>query len=219
MLKKNSPSPGKTLVILGLGNPGSRYDKTRHNAGFWIIDALAETLSCKLRRVPCKPLSIGLSYPDEGARFARILIVKPQTYMNRSGDVIPWVQSFLRTDQPQDHEPPNIAQQDTIFLVVVDNMDLAPGRIRMKSKGGTAGHNGLKSVSSFLGKNFIPLYVGIGRPGPGETVIDYVLGQPDEPEMFRYGQAIIHAVEGIKRFIKEPEYGLHYINRPTELPE
>lgn len=163
--------------VVGLGNPGSDYAKTRHNAGFWVLQHLADLLGLSFSqalfspyaRAECRLHRLSELWPDLSyAEDAVLSLIKPLTYMNRSGEVFPrlieaWERKSLTVAKP---------------VVVVDQMDLLPGELRFKSKGGTAGHNGLKSLVSFIAEDFYPLYVGIGRPADGIAVVDHVLGTP-----------------------------------------
>ena len=146
------------IILVGLGNLGARFDGSRHNVGFDCIDALARALRCDIRKRPFKPLELGV------CRKNGVVLVKPLTYMNRSGRVIPWL--LRRFSASLDR-----------LVVVVDNMDLPPGEIRMKRRGGSTAHNGLKSIDETLGSSeYTRLYIGVGRPPRGESVIDHVLG-------------------------------------------
>jgi PTH1 family peptidyl-tRNA hydrolase len=148
------------LLIIGLGNPGSVYEKTRHNAGFDLIELLSEQLNLLLQ----KPLFRNYLYSSVLKGNRRIHLVKPLSYMNRSGEILPYLMK-------------KYSLQVENVLIVTDNMDLIPGRVRMKPKGSSAGHNGLKSVMHFLGTGeFYRLYIGIGRPEKESSVVDHVLG-------------------------------------------
>lgn len=178
--KKSAHKVKRSLCILGLGNPGKEYLNTRHNIGFWLADELARHASVRFRKRPFSPYlhariparRIFPQEPAEDLRYDELILVKPLTYMNRSGKVIPYL--FRQFGKPMQ------------FLVAVDNMDLKPGTMRMKKRGGTAGHNGLKSVVHYLDKGFWPLYMGIGRPDKEGAVIEHVLGTAEETEMEHY---------------------------------
>ncbi|GAB6090387.1 aminoacyl-tRNA hydrolase [Spirochaeta dissipatitropha] len=144
-------------VIIGLGNPGSKYINTRHNAGFILADMLCEYYGGRWKKAFLRPFLYAV-FPDP-----EFVLIKPLTYMNRSGSVLPFLQSKFSLDSPDD------------ILVLVDNMDLPCAKARLKKGGSSAGHNGLKSLISSIGDSgFSRLYIGIGR---GEdSVIDYVLG-------------------------------------------
>lgn len=149
-------------LLVGLGNPGLQYAKTRHNAGFWFIDALAQSLQPNTR---FKGL-IGEYFV--GAE--KVYILKPETFMNNSGESVLAVAHFYKI-LPQE------------ILIAHDELDLPPGTIRYKKSGGHGGHNGLRSVITHLGsKEFHRLRVGIGHPGHGgsraEKVLSHVLKKP-----------------------------------------
>lgn len=135
-------------MVVGLGNPGRRYEKTRHNAGFLFIDALSSSYGIELRRKVFDSISIGEGHAPDGSA---IILVKPETYMNLSGKVLPKLFRSYGIDNDR-------------LLVIVDNMDLPLGAIRLKKGGSSAGHNGLKSIFSYVGQSFYRLYIGVGRP-------------------------------------------------------
>ena len=182
----------QSLCIIGLGNPGQ--DEARHNVGFRFVDELARLLGLPLKKKifsPCLCASIlskNIRELEKGANpsqerkvrlqesFTRIILVKPLSYMNRSGIVIPYL---LR----------NYGRK-LRFVVVADNMDLPPGVARLKKQGGNAGHKGLKSIGEYLGGNFCPLYIGVGRPPKGEDVVSHVLGVPNRKEQDQYDKGI-----------------------------
>ncbi|QEN07754.1 aminoacyl-tRNA hydrolase [Oceanispirochaeta crateris] len=148
------------LLIVGLGNPGLKYERTRHNVGFDLIELLSKQLNLFMR----KPLFRNYLYGSLLRGQRRIHLVEPLTYMNRSGDILPGLVKKL-----------SLSAED--IIIVTDNMDLLPGRVRMKPRGSSAGHNGLKSIIHTLGTGeFFRIYIGIGRPGKEESVIDHVLG-------------------------------------------
>jgi PTH1 family peptidyl-tRNA hydrolase len=165
------------LLIAGLGNIGAEYEDTRHNAGFWFVDALARAHSA--------PFSRQAKFFGEVARFAvggePVFLVKPSTYMNRSGQAVSALASFYRI-------PPEA------ILVVHDELDLMPGIAKLKQGGGHAGHNGLKDITARLGSAaFWRLRLGVGHPRTLEleqAVIDFVLHRPSRDDRARIDQAI-----------------------------
>ncbi len=162
----------KKLLIVGLGNPGEQYRETRHNAGFAVIDFLSQRFNISLRKIFLKPVEIGKIQKQD----AEIFLVKPMTYMNRSGDILEYVMKKTGTNLKD-------------FVLVCDNMDLKPGVIRLKKKGSSAGHNGIKSVIDRLETpEFARLYIGVGRSLNGESVVEHVLGcfSPEEQKLFSY---------------------------------
>lgn len=156
-------------VIFGLGNPGPKYERTRHNVGFLVVDALAEKLR-PLRGLPLEAQHFRRvsRFDAEILRMEEAYLVKPLTYMNRSGVTVAAVTHFYR-----------IAADE--LLVIYDDMDLPLGRLRLRERGSSGGHNGIKSIIQQLGTDQFPrLKVGIGRrereDGSGSEAISHVLG-------------------------------------------
>ncbi|MDD2886004.1 MAG: aminoacyl-tRNA hydrolase [Dechloromonas sp.] len=153
-------------LIVGLGNPGTEYAATRHNVGFWFVDQLADTL-----KVALAPQSkfFGLA-----GRAGERWLLQPGTYMNRSGQAVAALANFYK-----------IPAHD--ILVIHDELDLAPGAIRLKQGGGNGGHNGLKDIQAKLGTpDFWRLRLGIGHPrslGLSQQVVDFVLHPPRKEEL------------------------------------
>lgn len=153
-------------LIVGLGNPGPKYSETRHNAGFWFVDDLASQY--RERFLPEK------KFHGEVARIniegRSIWLLKPETYMNRSGLAVVSLASFYRI------LPESI-------LVAHDEIDLKAGTARLKCGGGHGGHNGLRDIISHLGtKDFQRLRIGVDHPGSKDLVVDYVLKRPDQKD-------------------------------------
>ncbi|WP_298463482.1 aminoacyl-tRNA hydrolase [uncultured Mitsuokella sp.] len=147
-------------IIAGLGNPGTEYARTKHNVGFMFVDALAEALGVSVSEWQAKfdalvaPARIGTQ---------KVLLVKPQTYMNESGRAIGPLLSWYKLE-PED------------LIVVHDDMDIPVGTIRIRKKGSAGGHNGIKSILAHVGdEHFARVRIGIGRPLPGWTVVNHVL--------------------------------------------
>jgi peptidyl-tRNA hydrolase, PTH1 family len=154
------------LLVAGLGNPGREYERTRHNAGWMVVDELARRQGGSFRSKFSGQLS------ETRLDDLKLALLKPETYMNVSGQSIGAARKFFKVD-PAD------------VLVVHDDVDLEPGRLQAKFGGGLAGHNGLRSIAQALGTNdFLRLRIGVGRPGRGDrrSVADYVLGR-FEPEV------------------------------------
>ena len=166
----------KPRLIVGLGNPGAEYAETRHNAGFWFC----ERLSVKL----------GVQFSNESrfhgrvahARDARVWMLMPQVFMNRSGMAVGALARFHRI------EPAEI-------LVVHDELDIPPGQLRLKYGGGVGGHNGLKDISAHLGTpDYWRLRIGIGHPGDRIEVVNFVLKPPRREEQLEIDHAIDRAL-------------------------
>ncbi|MGH8260849.1 MAG: aminoacyl-tRNA hydrolase [Steroidobacteraceae bacterium] len=158
--------PGASLkLIAGLGNPGPEYARTRHNAGFWLVEELARRHGGTFRLEP--------RHQAELARVrigpADVWLAKPMTYMNVSGTAIGSIAHFYK------------AAPDEV-LVAYDELDLPPGTARLRCGGGAAGHNGVRDVMAHLGESFWRLRIGIGRPGAKGTGIDRVLSRPTADE-------------------------------------
>ena len=146
-------------LIVGLGNPGEKYARTRHNAGYWWVDAIAEAKRAVWKKET--KFSGWTTRVEEGG--VEFLLLKPSTYMNESGRSVSALMRFFKI------EPESL-------LVVHDELDLPPGTVRLKRGGGTGGHNGLTDIAEALGtKDFWRLRIGIGHPGHKDLVADYVL--------------------------------------------
>jgi peptidyl-tRNA hydrolase, PTH1 family len=144
----------KSPVVVGLGNPGRSYERTRHNAGYLVVDELAKRHAGswrKKKKSEATPISVG---PTNAT------LLKPATFMNNSGSAV------------ADYKPENL-------VVVHDDLDLEAGTVRVKVGGGAGGHNGLRSIIGRLGNDFIRVRIGIGRPPAGVGVTDYVLSRMD----------------------------------------
>ncbi|RUR34025.1 aminoacyl-tRNA hydrolase [Vreelandella andesensis] len=157
----------QVTAIIGLGNPGAEYDATRHNAGFWLVDAIARSAQSELR--PEKKF-LGL-YAKVRVGDHELHLLNPTTFMNRSGAAVAALAQFFKLT------PDNL-------LVAHDELDLPPGQARYKNGGGHGGHNGLRDIISALGnqKQFHRARIGIGHPGDAHQVVNYVLGRPGKAE-------------------------------------
>jgi len=177
-------------VIMGLGNPGPRYELSRHNVGYHVINLLLQEPPMRLRRRLFASYSHLLLPGEPGSRS--LLLVRSTGYMNNSGDIVPSLVRRFKV-QPED------------FLIIVDNMDLQPGLCRLKKGGGDAGHNGLKSLIRTMGsKDFYRLYIGVGRPSPGVSVVDHVLGNPDDEDSRKILSACIRAEKALRSLTEKP---------------
>ena len=150
---------GDAWLIVGLGNPGREYEKTRHNCGFMAIDKLAEKLSCKVDRLKFQGL-----YGQVNYNGGKLFLLKPQTYMNLSGRSVLALSAYF-----------NIPPQRVIVLF--DDISLEPGRLRIRSDGSAGGHNGIKSLIGELGSQEFPrVKIGVGaKPNPNYDLADWVL--------------------------------------------
>lgn len=149
-------------LLVGLGNPGAKYQFTRHNAGFWLLDEVARHLDLAFR-ADTRYQGLIARY-EYGGRVLHLL--KPSTFMNRSGLSVQLLAQYFKITPPE-------------ILVAHDELDLPPGIVRLKTGGGHGGHNGLRDVIASLGSaDFARLRLGIGHPGNKDAVVDYVLGSP-----------------------------------------
>lgn len=183
-------------LIVGLGNPGSRYRLTRHNLGFMVVDALADRWHIS---VGGKRHEAELGTGEISS--VRAILAKPQTFMNASGESVAKLRRLHRLD-PSD------------VLAIYDDLDLPLGRIRLRAEGGAGGHNGVASLISVLGKGFPRLRVGIGRPPGGADPVGYVL-EPFEPgERTAVQQAIDRAADGAESWLTQGlEPTMNVVNR------
>ena len=174
----------KAPVVVGLGNPGRSYERTRHNIGFLVVDELASRYDGDWRskkKAEAAPVSIGA---------ANATLLKPTTYMNNSGAAL----SGYKLEQ---------------VVVVHDDLDLPAGDVRVKVGGGHGGHNGLRSIFQHLGKDFVRVRVGIGRPPVGVAPVDYVLGRMDSAVK----EAVSRAADAVEAVIeKGPEAAMNHFN-------
>ena len=153
-------------LIVGLGNPGEKYQRTRHNAGYWWVDAVAGAKRAAWKKET--KFSGWTSRVEEGGQ--EFLLLKPSTYMNESGRSVSSVMRFFKVEPGE-------------MLVVHDELDLAPGVVKLKRGGGTGGHNGLADIGDALdSKDFWRLRIGIGHPGDKDLVADYVLKKASRSE-------------------------------------
>ncbi len=173
-------------LVVGLGNPGSQYEQTRHNVGFRIVDALATQLGWKWERQGRAMLASGTL----GAE--KVVLVKPITYMNKSGEAVGELVRWYKLS-PED------------VLVVYDDLDLPVGKIRLRSNGSAAGHNGLSNIIQHLHTNQIPrLRIGIGRPTNSHMdTIDYVLGTPTSDERLLLENGETRTIEAIQLVLRQ----------------
>ena len=170
-------------LIVGLGNPGQQYEKTRHNAGFLFLDSLAaERSSAWSNKADFQGLISECKIAD-----GKVMLLKPQTFMNRSGQSVGKVARYYKLIPEE-------------ILVVHDELDFSVGVVRLKRDGGHAGNNGLRDIIAHLGtKDFYRLRIGVGRPAAEKEVADYLLSAPSKQD----GQLIMSTIDTAKGFIDQ----------------
>lgn len=170
-------------LIVGLGNPGLQYGRTRHNAGFLAIDHLAESCGARIDRAKFKAL---VGEATVGGK--RVLLMKPQTFMNLSGEAVGEAARFYKLEADR-------------IIVLSDDVSLDVGRLRVRRKGSHGGHNGLKSISEHLGNDGYPrIKIGVGqKPHPDYDLADWVLGNFSDMDMEKLKEAFPSVILGIKK--------------------
>ncbi|MGB3211534.1 MAG: aminoacyl-tRNA hydrolase [Desulforhopalus sp.] len=191
----------KDFIIAGLGNPGDQYQSTRHNAGFFVVDEVVRRWHSTISQEKWHALSVSLLVDDE-----KVHLIKPQTFMNRSGKAVVQFFRFYKVNPES-------------LLVIHDDLDMAPGRIKLVKGGGTGGHNGIKSIVETLGtKDFYRLKIGIGRPGIGTThpefpVEKYVLSNFSNEEFVNLQSRYDVLENGIRLFVQgHPAKAMNLLN-------
>ena len=177
---------GRYKLVIGLGNPGGQYAETRHNVGFWCVERLARGSSIAFTRRR-RHMVIG-----EGRLAGHpVALAKPKTFVNRSGQAATSLLGLYRAS-PSD------------LVVVYDDMDLPVGRLRVRSRGGAGGHNGMKSIIEAVGtEEFTRVRIGIGRPPSGTDEVDYVLGTMSSEERSRVEEAVESAAQAVTCILAE----------------
>lgn len=185
-------------VIVGLGNPGKRYEHTRHNVGFDVIDAMAEKYNIVLNEKKFKGI-----YGSGYIGGQKVLLVQPQTYMNLSGECIAPLMDFYKLDPEED------------LLVIYDDISLEPGRIRIRAKGSAGGHNGMKSVIGWLGTDiFARIKVGVGEKPENWDLADYVTGHFSKEERALVEDAFVDAISATEHILADDFSGaMNLFNR------
>lgn len=169
-------------LIVGLGNPGSKYEETRHNAGFWLLDEIARGYSASFAAE--KKFHGDAARVMIGTRDIRLL--KPTTFMNLSGESVAAMANFYRIEPEQ-------------ILVAHDELDLLPGTVRLKKGGGHGGHNGLRDIIKHLGRDFWRVRLGIGHPGDAKQVSNFVLKRAPKSE----SELLIRCIDDVMREIPD----------------
>jgi PTH1 family peptidyl-tRNA hydrolase len=187
-------------LLVGLGNPGKEYERTRHNAGFWLVERFANANGVALRKDPKYQALVGRM---EGGAW----LLLPQSFMNSSGRAVQMLAGFFKV-KPEE------------ILVVHDELDFPPGTARVKQGGGIAGHNGLKDISQRIGSHdYWRLRLGVGRPEAGADVADYVLHKPSAEEKEAIDASIDNALALLPQMIagdmQSAMQKLHSQDRPV----
>ncbi len=173
-------------LIVGLGNPEADYSKTRHNMGFNVINELAQKYNIEVNKKKFDSL-----YGEGSIEGKKVILLKPQTYMNLSGDAIIQVVRFYKI--PIEN-----------IYVIYDDMDINPGQIKIRKKGGAGSHNGMKSVVSNLQtEEFARIRVGIGTPQNKQEAISYVIGAIPEEEIKTLNEGVKQATEAMISILKD----------------
>lgn len=173
-------------AVVGLGNPGADHARTRHNAGFWFVDRLAQAAGASFRTESRfrGELARG-NYADSD-----LLLLKPSTFMNLSGEAAQPLAAFYKLAPSE-------------ILIVHDELDLPAGTARLKRGGGHGGHNGLRSLHQHLGPDYLRLRIGIGHPGHRDRVLGYVLGRPSADDEASIGHAFDDALSALQVMLRD----------------
>ena len=185
-------------IIVGLGNPGGKYEGTRHNVGFKVIDELADRFKID------RPVRFGKSMIGKGSIAGeKVILVKPMTYMNLSGEAVREICSYYKVDHT-DH-----------LIVISDDIDLPVGHLRIRKKGSAGGHNGLKNIILHLGDDeFTRIRIGVGgKPAPGADLVNHVLGHFTGEDKEIVQEAFVKAADACECAIKEgPDKAMNLYN-------
>ena len=173
-------------VIVGLGNPGKTYSNTRHNVGFNTVDLLAERNNIEINKIKFKSV-----YGEGRINGKKIILVKPQTYMNNSGEAVRDIANFYKLDPSK-------------IIVIVDDIDIDFASVRIRKNGSAGSHNGLKSIIRLLGRDDFPrIKIGIGKKHPQQNLADFVLSRFSKDEVEDIEDAIRDSAEAVELILKE----------------
>ena len=199
LIEKNKaePSGPVSFIVAGLGNPGDKYARTRHNMGFMCLDYISQSMGFKIDKIKFKSICGEAVISDR-----KVLFMKPQTMMNLSGEAIRDAASFYKID------PQNI-------VVIHDDMAIEAGNMRIRRSGSDGGHNGLKSIIYQLNSDAFPrIKIGIGSPGDGRDVVDWVLGCPSKEECEKIYECIKASEECVKLIVSgDTEKAMNTFNK------
>jgi len=189
-------------LIAGLGNPGAKYELTRHNAGFWFVDQLARRAGATLRHE--SKLHGDVARIDVAGH--EVWLIKPDTFMNLSGQAVAAIANFYKIPVSE-------------VLVVHDEIDLPPGTVRLKRGGGHGGHNGLRDIMSKLGKDFVRLRVGVGRPEHSSEVTNFVLRRAPASEQDLIDRSMEQAEDVLALLLEDGlEKAMHRLHSARDEP-
>ncbi len=185
ILKDTSRAGGIEFLIVGLGNPGGKYEITRHNAGFLCADLFAESMNTEIKRLKYHALTAEVNIDGH-----RCLLMKPQTFMNNSGEAVAEAAKFYKIPLEK-------------IIVVFDDISLPIGKLRVRRKGSAGGHNGIKSIISHLGsENFPRVKIGVGaKPHPDYDLADWVLTSFKKEDFPALKEAMVNAGEAVKLIV------------------
>ncbi len=174
-------------IIIGLGNPTKQYNGTRHNVGFDIIDAIADKYRINVDGKQCK------AYIGKGViEGQKVMLVKPQTYMNLSGETVRGLVDYYKVDESSE------------IIIIYDDISLDVGQMRIRAKGSAGGHNGIKSIISHIGtQEFLRIKVGVGEKPKGYDLADYVLGHFNKKEKAIMEDGYNRVIEAIELMLKD----------------
>ena len=176
-------------LFVGLGNPGDKYESTRHNAGFWWVDQLASSSNSRLALEPKFFGAVGKLNTSKSGSTADTWLIKPTTFMNGSGKAVAAIANYYKILPAQ-------------ILVIHDELDLPPETVRLKKGGGHGGHNGLKDIAAAIGTpDFWRLRLGIGHPGDRNEVVNFVLKAPLKDEQTAINQCIDKSIEIVPQLL------------------
>lgn len=185
ILKDTSRSGGIEFLIVGLGNPGGKYEITRHNAGFLCADLFAESMNTEIKRLKYHALTAEVNIDGH-----RCLLMKPQTFMNNSGEAVGEAAKFYKIPAEK-------------VIVMFDDISLPIGKLRVRRKGSAGGHNGIKSLIAHLGsENFPRVKIGVGaKPHPDYDLADWVLASFKKEDFPALKEAMVNAGEAVKLIV------------------
>ena len=184
--KESAPVTPPEYIVAGLGNPGKDYAETRHNAGFMVMDYLAEKENIRIDRAKWNAL-----FADAEFFGKRVLFVKPQTFMNKSGEAIRDIAEFYKIPAEK-------------ILIIYDDINFAPGVMRIRKKGSAGGHNGMKDIIYQLGTEEFPRFrIGVGAKPEGWQLYDWVLGKFSAEDITEMRKSVENAYEALKLYFTE----------------